>query len=127
MEQLCALQKLALETKPLTAAHQAEILKLREQVPAPVLGHFDRLIARGKKGVAIARNGACSECHLRLASGTMAALAKTGEIHICDNCGRYLYLPEEKPASANDSPAPTKVPAKSRPRRIRRNLDLHHV
>jgi len=90
-----ALQKLALDTKPLKLEHEAEVLKWREKVPAPILGHFDRLIARGKKGVAIARNGACGECHLRLPSGTMGALAYTNEVHLCDNCGRYL--PENSP------------------------------
>jgi C4-type zinc ribbon domain len=95
MEHLLALQKLALDTKPLKLEHEAEVLKSREKVPAPILGHFDRLIARGKKGVAIARNGACGECHLRLPSGTMGALAYTNEVHLCDNCGRYL--PENSP------------------------------
>ena len=112
MERLLALQKLVLDTKPLTLDHKAKVVHLREQVPAPILGHFDRLIARGKKGVAVARNGACGECHLRLPSGTIAALAYTNEVHLCDNCGRYLYLPEEEPLGLTDSRPPIKVPAK---------------
>lgn len=121
MDQLLALQKLALDPKPLTPDHKAEVLKLRERVPAPILGHFDRLIARGKKGVAIARNDACGECHLRLPSGTLAALAYTDEVHLCDNCGRYLYLPANEPLGLTDSPplahAPVRTVVKRTPKK----------
>ena len=112
MEGLLALQTLTLGATPLKPEDEPKVLTLRERVPAPVLAHFDRLIAHGKKGVAIARNGACGECHLRLPSGTIAALAYTNEVHLCDNCGRYLYLPEEEPLGLTDSRPPIKVPAK---------------
>ena len=125
MEKLLAVQKLELDTKPLTLEHEAEVLKLREQLPAPILGHFDRLIARGKKGAAIARDGACGECHLRLPSGTMAALAYTNEVHLCDNCGRYLYLPEDEPLGLTDSPPPAIAPARTVAKRTRKKALVH--
>ena len=125
MEKLLALQKLALDTKPLTPDHKAEVLKLREQVPAPILGHFDRLIARGKKGVAIARNGACGECHLRLPSGPLSALAYTNEVHLCDNCGRYLYLPENEPLGLTDSPPLANAPGRTVAGRTRKKALAH--
>jgi Zn-ribbon protein, possibly nucleic acid-binding len=99
MEKLLALQKLALDTKPLKLEHETEVLKWREKMPASILSHFDRLIARGKKGVAIARNGRPAlRDHLRLPSGTMGALAYTNEVHLCDNCGRYLLSAGERAA-----------------------------
>lgn len=113
MDPLLVLQKLALDPQPRTPDHKAEVLKLREQVPAPIVGHFDRLIARGKKGVAIARNGACDECHLRLPSGPRAALAYTNEVHLCDNCGRYLYLPANEPLGLTGSPPLAHAPART--------------
>jgi predicted nucleic acid-binding Zn-ribbon protein len=125
MQQLLALQALELDTKPLTLKHEGEILKLREKVPAAILTHFNRLIARGKKGVAIARNGVCSECHLRVTPGTLASLAYTTETHLCDNCGRYLYLPENEPLGPADSPTPTKVRGKSPARRIQKKTTVH--
>jgi len=125
MDQLRRLQKLALDPQPLTLEHKAEVLKLRERVPAPVLGHFDRLIARGKKGVAIARNGACGECHLRLPSGTLAALAYTDEVHLCDNCGRYLYLPENEPLGLTDLPPAANAPTRTVASRTRRKALAH--
>ncbi len=125
MQHLLALQALELGTKPLTVAQEAQIVKLREQVPVPIITYFTRLIARGKKGVAIARDGVCSECHLRVAAGTLASLAYTTEIHRCDNCGRYLYLPENEPLGPAASPSPTKALSKSSPRRSQKQMAVH--
>ena len=119
MEHLRALQTLELSTRRPTPSQRAQILKLRELVPAPILSHFDRLIVRGKKGVARARNGACGECHLRIASGTMQALSHANEIHICDNCGRYLYLPEDAPLDPQHESLPADEASTTRPRRAR--------
>jgi predicted nucleic acid-binding Zn-ribbon protein len=96
MDALLALQTLELNPKTPAPEQETEILKLREKVPVPILAHFDRLIARGRKGVATVRNGACGECHLRLPSGTVAVLACTNDVHLCDNCGRYLHLPDDE-------------------------------
>ena len=116
MEQLLALQALLLRDEPLTAEEDAQTVKLRANVPAPIQGHFDRLIARGKKGVASVRHGVCSECHLRISIGTVARLVSDNEIFLCENCGRYLYLaPEEVPALAAPS-RPAAAPIK-RPRK----------
>ena len=124
MQHLLVLQTLELDTKPLTLENERGILELREKVPAPILAHFTRLIARGKKGVAIARNGVCSECHLRITSGTLASLAHTTEIHLCENCGRYLYLPENEPLGLADSASP-KTPVKSSTRRVQKKTARH--
>jgi len=119
LEKLIALQKLQLNTEALSVNDEAVILKLREGVPTPILNHFDRLIAHGKKGVAIARHGVCTECHLRLSSGTLGTLADATEVHICDNCGRYLFLPEGETTTVSDMPAVVKAPVKVRAKRAR--------
>ena len=95
MDQLLALQNLELHGRTPAAASPPEVKQLREQVPAPILAHYDRLMARGKKGVAIARNGVCSECHLRITGGRLLDLSAAKDVQLCDNCGRYLYLPPE--------------------------------
>jgi predicted nucleic acid-binding Zn-ribbon protein len=92
MESLIALQAIQLKHGRQTAAAMEDIAELRSNVPESILGHFDRLLARGKKGVAIARNGVCSECHLKISSGVWANLPHRSDIHLCDTCGRYLYL-----------------------------------
>ncbi len=121
MDQLLALQKLELNSRAKSSAPQPEAKQLREQVPAPILAHYDRLMARGKKGVAIARNGVCSECHLRITGGKLLDLSAGKDVQLCDNCGRYLYLPPE----TTTSPVATPVLSSAAARRIPTELALH--
>ena len=94
MDRLLALQKLQFDVRARPTVAQAELEKLRAKVPSAILAHYERLVARGKKGVALARNGVCSECHLRITGGKLIGLSVGTDIQLCDNCGRYLYLPE---------------------------------
>ncbi len=102
---MSVLQRLRQTAGPVDAAAVAE---LRRVIPEPVLAHFDRQLARGKKAVAEARRGVCGACHLRLPAATVAAPAAVGELALCESCGAYLIFPPE------DVSAP--VPA-VRPRR----------
>jgi hypothetical protein len=113
MKQLLALQMFEFGPRSGTAESQAEMAKLRDKVPSPILAHYERLVARGKKGVAIARHGVCSECHLRITSGRLASLVYTNEIQLCDNCGRYLYLPDDEPLGLTYTPTFPPVPLKN--------------
>jgi mannitol/fructose-specific phosphotransferase system IIA component (Ntr-type) len=112
MERLLALQRLQFGANRQSV--QAEVDKLRENVPAPILAHYDRLAERGKKGLAIARNGVCGECHLRITSGKLINLVCTDEVEVCDNCGRYLYLPEDEPIMSIGPKSGPSTPAKRR-------------
>jgi hypothetical protein len=92
----------------------ATIESLRTKVPPQILGHYDRMVARGKKGIALVRNGVCRECHVRLAIGAMQVLRHGSDIQLCGNCGRYLHLEEDVAAPAGpavshtaSSPKPT--------------------
>lgn len=78
---------------------QALIESLRGNLPIGILVAHDRFRAAGKKSVAEVRQGVCAGCHLGLALGDVAVLRR-GDLHRCDNCGRYLYLVEEEPAEA---------------------------
>lgn len=113
IKNLLALQRLQFDVRSQTVATQAERQELRKRIPAPILERFEHLTRRGKKGVATARHGVCSECHLRISSGTLASLAYTNEIHTCDNCGRYLFLPDDEPLGLLPPAAPLKVPTRS--------------
>src|SRR5690349_10986025 len=66
--------------------------ELRALIPQPILGHYDRLVVRGKKGVAVVRNQVCTGCHMRLPIGTINTLMQGNDVRLCDMCGRYLYL-----------------------------------
>jgi len=74
---------------------QSEIAQLRSQIPEPIRGHYERLVARGKKGVAIVKNHTCTGCYMRQPIGKITTLMRGEDIQLCDSCGRYLYLPTE--------------------------------
>lgn len=90
-----------------TAEEKARAAELRQTIPAPLLGHYDRLAARGKKGVAVVlrtpTGGVCGGCRMRLPTGVYAKLLRDDDIAMCDNCARYLLLAPEEAAPA---PAP---------------------
>ena len=90
--------------------------ELRAKIPPQILGHYDRLVARGKKGVAAVRGQVCSGCHMQVPIGTVMTLRHGQDIQLCENCGRYLYLPTESETEtpAPDAPKPAKKPRKSK-------------
>lgn len=67
---------------------------LRKRIPAQILVHYDRLMARGKKGITAVHHQTCSACHMHLPIGVISTLMHGTDIQLCDSCGRYLYLPE---------------------------------
>jgi predicted nucleic acid-binding Zn-ribbon protein len=91
-----------------------KIASLRLQVPLPILNHYDRLGVRGKKGVAAVRHQTCTGCHVQVTKAVVINLMHGEDIQVCENCGRYLYLPEpdlsempeaQKPARKARKPA----------------------
>jgi hypothetical protein len=105
---------------------EADKAGLRKRVPEPILGHYDRLVARGKKGVAVVRNQVCTGCHMRLPIGTINTVMQGQDIQICDSCGRYLCLePAVEPAAeqpvAEPSKAARKPARKPRKRKVAAN------
>mgnify|MGYP003798098099 CR=1 FL=1 len=88
-------------------ADRAQIASLREKIPSQILGHYDRLMARGKKGIVPVRNQVCTGCQMRLPIGVVATLMRDEDIQLCDTCGRYLYLEEAQPEPAPETRAKT--------------------
>ena len=103
------LQLQALEFNGKAAPDQAkQAAALRAKIPPPILAHYDRLVAHGKKGVALIRNEAvCSACHINVPRGVVLTLMHNTDVQLCGSCGRYLYLPDPVPAPA-PAPAPTR-------------------
>ena len=91
---------------------EKQIAELRAGIPEPILGHYNRLRARDKKGVAVVRNQVCTGCHMRLPIGVITILMQDRDIQLCDSCGRYLYL-EPQAAAPAEPVAPVK-PVKKR-------------
>ena len=99
----------------------AVVADLRGRIPQPILGHYDRLRVRGKKGVAVVRNQVCAGCHMHVPIGQITVLMRAEDIQLCETCGRYLYLPNpaeaEVPAPAEAAKPAKKPSAKPRKRR----------
>jgi predicted nucleic acid-binding Zn-ribbon protein len=93
---------------------QAQITGLRALIPPQIMAHYDRLVARGKKGVAVVRNQVCTGCHMRLPIGTINTLMQGQDIQLCDTCGRYLYLPSAGETELVEKLAAVKPPQKAR-------------
>jgi len=79
------------------------MFELRNRIPPQILAHYDRLVARGKKGIAAVHHQICSGCHMSVPIGVILTLRHGDDIQLCENCGRYLYL---------DGPAETVEPVK---------------
>ena len=72
-----------------------DVNELRTRIAPPILAHYDRLLALGKKGLAAVRNQVCTGCHIRVPRAFVLALMHGDDIQICESCGRYLFLPEQ--------------------------------
>jgi predicted nucleic acid-binding Zn-ribbon protein len=100
---------------------EAQAAELRSNIPQPIMGHYDRLRVRGKKGVAVVRNQVCTGCHMHVPIGQINVLMRGEDIQLCESCGRYLYLPDaaetEFLARIEAAKPAAKAPAKPRKRR----------
>ena len=99
----------------------AMIAEFRRAIPAPILGHYDRLRARGKKGLAAVRHQVCTACHMRQPLGVILTLKQGQDVQLCHNCDRYLYLPAEELESFLTTPIDTQP---QRPRRRRKSSQM---
>jgi predicted nucleic acid-binding Zn-ribbon protein len=79
---------------------ESQAAELRTKIPLPILAHYDRLRARGKKGLAAVRNQVCTPCHMRVPIGLVTMIMRGEDIQLCETCGRYLYMAEPEPESA---------------------------
>jgi predicted nucleic acid-binding Zn-ribbon protein len=107
---------------------EAQTAELRGSIPQPIIGHYERLRVRGKKGVAMVRNQVCTGCHMHVPIGQITVLMRGEDVQLCESCGRYLYLPDPAEtealavAEAAKSAAKTAKPVKkaqAKPRKRR--------
>jgi predicted nucleic acid-binding Zn-ribbon protein len=93
---------------------EASMAELRAKIPSQILAHYDRLVARGKKGLAAVRGQVCSGCHMQVPLGVVMTLKRGQDIQICESCGRYLYLPPAVETKATEPAASPKPERKKR-------------
>lgn len=83
----------------------SELATMRERLPTAILKHYDARYSRGKPTIAPVKGGVCGGCHLSLPSGQMAELRRAdGELHVCDNCGAFIFLVEDQPDNPSALP-----------------------
>jgi uncharacterized protein len=73
----------------------AERAGVAAQVSPQALGTFER-VAQARRGIAVAeaKDGLCSECHVRLRPQVFNDVRRNAAIIQCDSCGRILhYVP----------------------------------
>ncbi len=109
-EDLLALQTLVRLGETASPSQKEQIEKLRTGIPQPILAHFFRQIANGRRGIALVRNGVCGECHLRLAHGMVHMLGRSNDLLVCESCGAFVTLaPGEAPSARPALAATPKV------------------
>jgi predicted nucleic acid-binding Zn-ribbon protein len=102
----------------------ATIGELRGKIPPQILGHYDRLVVKGKKGVTGVRNQVCTGCHMRVPIAVVTTLMHDTDIQLCENCGRYLYLLPEAPPAEPAEPVAEKAKPAKRGRKPKKALEL---
>ncbi len=95
------------------------IVELRATIPPQILAHYDRLVAKGKKGITAVRGHVCTGCHMTVPVGAIATLKHDEDIQLCENCGRYLFLPDT-PEPEPAAPAPVARPKRGRKPRVQK-------
>jgi predicted nucleic acid-binding Zn-ribbon protein len=75
-------------------------------IPAGVVATYEQ-VARGRRGVAVAqaRDGLCSECHVRLRPMVYQEVRHNTGLIQCDHCQRFLYFVPPQPSEASPAPA----------------------
>ncbi|MFQ3669991.1 MAG: C4-type zinc ribbon domain-containing protein [Verrucomicrobiia bacterium] len=103
----------AAHLKRLSPKARDRINAARALIPLPILGHHDRMRARGRKSVAAVRHGVCTACHIALSGGAWNQLKKSTDLALCENCGSYIYYAEDPaPPPEPLSTTPTKLPSR---------------
>lgn len=65
---------------------------LKKEIDTSLMRRYDSIAA--KKGIAVAqvKDGACTQCGVKLNAMLYDMLKKSGRICLCDYCGRILYI-----------------------------------
>jgi len=113
LDNLLLLQNLELRSERAAGGPGAD--ELRKKVPAQILQHYDRLRARGKKGIALVRHGVCGQCHMQVAVGLLAQLHRQDNLYRCETCGAYLHLVDEQAAPLEMPPRNIRPVRRGRP------------
>ena len=75
---------------------QTELKEVEKKLPADFYVHYERLSrSKGADALAVVEGENCGGCYTSLTTNTYNSLL-TGKVVMCQNCGRILYLPEDR-------------------------------
>jgi hypothetical protein len=114
MQDLLRLQGLDFGGQPQDAL---QATALRAAIPQGMLQHYERMRARGKKGIALVRNRVCTGCRMQVPIGVVATLMRGNTIQVCGNCGLYLCLPDPSESPVVEPAVVAKPAPKTRKRK----------
>lgn len=70
---------------------ESNIEKLEKLIPEKLMKEYNKISELRGTGAAELKDGACSECRIKVSAITIDNVNKCKEIVFCDNCGRILY------------------------------------
>ncbi|MBC2579224.1 zinc ribbon domain-containing protein [Clostridium sp. DJ247] len=70
---------------------ESNIEKLEKLIPEKLMKEYNSISELRGTGAAKLKDGACSECRIKVSAITIDSINKCKEIVFCDNCGRILY------------------------------------
>ena len=121
LQNLLKLQGLDFGEQPKNASQAAA---LRAAIPPTMLQQYERLRARGKKGIAVVRNQVCTNCRMQVPIAVVATLMRGTVIQVCGNCGCYLCLPDPAEAQVVNSPVTANPVPRTRKGKVRASRAL---
>src|SRR2546428_13674581 len=124
LQNLLKLQGLDFGEQPKNASQAAA---LRAAIPQSMLQQYERLRARGKKGIAVVRNRVCSNCRMQVPIAVVATLMRGTVAQVCGNCGRYLCLPDPAEAQVVEALVAAKPVPRTRKRKGLRQISVPSV
>ena len=116
LQNLIKLQSLEFEETTEKTADPA-IAELRGKIPPQILGHYDRLVAHGKKGLAAVRDQVCTGCHMQVPIGVITTLMHDKDIQLCEVAADIFIWRKQRKAEAPKpaaKPGPAKKPRKQK-------------
>jgi len=89
-----------------------ERTRVASNVSPPTLALFER-VSKHRKGLAMseARDGLCTQCHVRLRPQVYNELRRNESVMQCDSCSRILYYVPPTAAAPVAAPEPQSTPA----------------
>lgn len=73
-----------------------EIILVKTQIPSDIISRFYKLYRKNGDALVRANGGYCQGCFINLPTSQHTVMSHSEELHVCQNCGRFLYMDSEE-------------------------------